>query len=232
MATTAGDSISPARLGNLPSQVTPCNIGRGNLLATEGDHLISSETWDDVLAAPSTAPTSGVITVRNSSVGGYVRTHIALDAVQLATTDATTSGFSASQAVAVFGKKATVRVVGGQVVLETVATGLGDGTGLENSQNIECGVGTAAAGAGTLSGTEEDVITGDNFQLASYAASDEYLAAEVTAASIDGTSTAPTLYLNFGGADAAHDTANDTITVTGYIVIDWIPYFAEAVNGF
>lgn len=230
MTTQVGTNTVGAQNTSTPYDSLPHRVGVGTLRHTKGEVEAFNDATDELLAAvgAASAPAAGQIKVEHVGVpGGYIRTKITLDGVQIASTDAGASGFSASQALAVFSKKGTVRIVGGQVILTTVATGLGDGTGFENSQNIEVGVGTAAAGAGALSGTEEDIIAGANFQLTSYAAADQYLAPEVTAASIDGTTTAPTLYLNLGGADAAHDTANDTITLTGTIYIDWIFYPAE-----
>lgn len=243
MALTTGVTVSPARLANLPSQITPHNIGRGNLLVRNGDHLIDSATWDDVFGPPATAPSYGTITTRAVSLGGQVRVHIALDAVRVTSVDGTTAGFYGTQQVLQLNKKGTFVVSGGGFGLTAIYASAGDpdgsavANGFAADATLDFGVGSvASAAAGTLTTTEDDIAAAGTVDLVSSAYTAGHFGIPDSGVTIDASSTTTNkgAYLNFGGTvDADHGVATtEYLRITGWIVVDGLFYPAESVNGF
>lgn len=167
-------------------------------------------------------PTTGKITCNVSRVGFLYRMDFTFDGVEIAHTDATTSGSSGSHKIFDFVQGAIV-----PIACRHDLTLTGDDT-IDGDQGDMAGVvafGSAAANAGdgALSGTEVDFAATAAFTLSSYV---DAIGTTVTGQGtpVDGTGTAVDLYLNESGSAA-------TSEATGVITVDGTASFLVAMLG-
>ena len=106
------------------------------------------------------------------------------------------------------------------VVANLHATSAGSPHGLVAAADGDFSIGTAACNAGSLTGTEADIVA--STALAQFANTAGVITGQNAAVTYhDGTTTAKDLYLNVIFDDADSST-NDTLTVTGTATIFWI----------
>lgn len=163
------------------------------------------------------AGVTAVSTATEYGDGVIHRTSLAIDKVMTITDTANSSGIGS---VKIYDFPAgNIQIVGATVNL--TASSAGGAAGIAADADGDFALGTAGAGVGaTLAGTEADIIS--STPLAQFATTTGVIKGYASASSFhDGTSTAKDLYLNIM-FDDADSTANDTLSVAGTIIVDWI----------
>jgi len=150
---------------------------------------------------------------------GTVQTSVfTLTATSITMTDATTNGCHGSQKIYDF-PEGNITILGATMNLTTLA---GSG-GIADTAALIGSLGTVANTAAneTLTSTEADIIPSTSGTLAAGAGTLKGESTTALLATFDGTATAKDLYLNIAVPDAG-SSADDTVAVTGTIVVTWI----------
>ena len=170
------------------------------------------------LGALATAPSSGTVSVVAKRLGNFFSLDFTLTAAQFAVTDAAGSGSSGSLKLFDFN-------AGVIHVLSSVMdfTAFAESSGVSGGDTVfDIGVGSAAIAAAadgvlTASATYDNIAAKGDVTL-SGGAGTLATAIDLAALSLDGTSTAADIYLNWSGTAATVD-ATGTLDVTGTIRI-------------
>lgn len=170
--------------------------------------------------AGTAASVTGTLAVSETAVGGYLmKTVLTLTAVLVNVADATTGGGTKLYTFPEGG----ITVLGGSFSLAPTTTST-IATTLKAGVTIEVGLGTASAGSGSLTTTEEDIVTGatgPSSTVINVAAAAIVSAKTDAIVPIDGHTTAKFISLNVGVPTATDIDADATVTFTGTATIIW-----------
>lgn len=181
------------------------------------DDRFNEDSLATDIGALATAPVSGTVAVDIVKVGPHYRLDFTLTAAQIPVTDAGGSGS--------FGALALFDFVEGSYVFKGSRqdyTAFAEGaalTGGAGDAAFEIGLGTTeitAAADGSLAAGEDNI--GGDVNVTLSGGTGTGTAVEDLGVAVNGTETAPSLYLNFSGSAATID-ANSTIDVTGTLSV-------------
>lgn len=167
------------------------------------------------------AKNGSTVSVVEYGFGGFLhKTVLTLAATPITVADATAGG---GVKLYTFPEGVITIQAGSFNVVPTVTSVLA--STLHASTTIDCGVGSASAGAGALTTTEDDIIDSANatssatINVAGAAAKAVRTTAPVN---LDGSSAAKTANFNIGVATATDIDADATIVLTGTVTILWL----------
>jgi len=185
-------------------------LGTSGAETNDGDKIQSLSDATKVGAAPTVAGLACTI----ERVGSFVRLDFTFTALEITVTDAAGSGSSGSVKIFDFVQAAISPLASRQDY-----TAFAEGAALTGAAGdaafvIALGSAAANAGDGALTGTEVDIAPATSTITLSGGTGTGGKMGGITAAPIDGTTTATDIYLNWSGSAATID-ANSTIAVTG-----------------
>ncbi len=169
------------------------------------------------------------LTVTEKGNGAVHKTVFTLDEVELVSTDGSTAGTDGAwgtQPLYTF-PVGHINILGAHTVfpLAGIEAVTGGGVGFSDTADIGIGVGTVAAANSTewgLSTTEENIVAEMDVDLTSKTSDAIESAANGTAATYDGSTSAALARLNFRTlADDDHGVTADVLRVSGTITIVW-----------
>lgn len=166
-----------------------------------------------------TGATASGLSVVESGDGAMHRTVFLFDGYSLTTTDNGTAGNGGGAKIYDF-PQGYIGIYGVSQAWNTITV---DGTGFPNDVAMEIGIGTtvATSSMGSLTGTAEDIATGDTFTLSSsLSAVNRFLGSVSAGHYVDGSVTAKDAYLNITGTAATAD-GDATIVLTGTVTVLW-----------
>ena len=185
----------------------------------DGNFLYSAVTGGNAGASNVGAKNGSTVSVVEYGFGGFLhKTVLTLTATPIAIADATAGGGVKLYTFPDGG----ITIMGGSFSVAPTTTSTIAST-LKSGVTIEMGVGTASAGAGALTTTEEDLIlgaTGPTSTVINVAAA-AIVSAGGTVAILDGSGTAKTANLNIGFVTATDIDADATATLTGTVTLLW-----------
>ena len=191
-------------------------IEKFKLAETDANRVRKLNLLRDAASSSALAGVANAGAVVNETVG-TIRTTLQLSNAVVTMTDATTAGCHGS--VKLYDFPACNLLFLGATCDLTVTAGTG---GIADTAAVVAAIGTAAVSTAdaTLTTTEADLIpsTAATLTAGAGAAKGKTLTAGVVV--FDGTSTAKDAYLNFAVPDAG-STGNDTLIVSGTIVLVW-----------
>lgn len=160
---------------------------------------------------------SGVAATERAGI--VQKTVIALTAASVPVTDSTGGSNTGGGGLKIYDFPEGNLFVLGATMSLSVTAGAG---GITDTAQMVAALGTAAAGTdGTLSSTEADIIPSSAATLTGGA--NAAVTGKSTATPVfDGTATAKDLYLNFAVPDAGMGSGDDTVSVTGTVVVHWV----------
>lgn len=189
------------------------NHGSGAVLLA--DEVASYVTTTNVGTAES-----GVTAVEYGYAGIFHQTILTLTAKSVTVADASAGG---GTKIYTF-PQGIITMLGGTLSLAPTTTSIIDDT-LNGGSTIEVGIGTATAGAGALTTTEEDIVTGatgPSSTVINVAAAAIASARTIAPATHDGHTTALPIYLNVGVPTATDIDADATVLFSGTVTLTWI----------
>lgn len=162
------------------------------------------------------------LTAYNYGDGVMNKLVLVLDGVVVSTLDNGTAGAGGSVTLGTL-PKGLIQFLSSSMFFSSLTS---DGTGLVAAQVLDIGVGTTAADSTTvdaLSTVAQQVCNKDDLTLSSLSLLNQFQGTVLTgsATSIDGSTTAATLYLNVCG-EVATSAADGTLTVSGRIEINYV----------
>ncbi len=194
-----------------------------NVNVTDIDNALTGVSDDSTHTVGAVTSKTG-LTVAELGDGAMHKTVLTLTAVAMASADSAANCAQTIQELYTF-PEGHILILSGHAVfgIGNIVATTGGGTGYNTAANLGIGVGTVAADAGAgLDGTEEDICTEMDVNLAAKASDAEVSVAQATAAAYDGSTSAIKAILNTSTlADGDHGATADILTVTGTITIVW-----------
>lgn len=167
------------------------------------------------------AKNGATVTAVEYGLGGFLhKTVLTLASTPVSIADSTTGG-----GVKIYDfPEGAITVLGGSFSLAPTTTST-IATTLKSGVTIDMGIGTATAGSGSLTTTEDDIIdsaTGPSSTTINVAAAAIKALRTSAPANFNGTATPIDAYLNVGVPTATDIDADATITVSGTVTILWL----------
>lgn len=196
-------------------------VGGQIYVNVSGSPILLSQALANATTTTNVGAKNGAtVTVVETGDSVFHTSTFTLTATPMTVADATTGG-----GVKIYDFPAgIITILGGTFSLTPTTTSALAGT-LHGGVTLDIGVGTAAAGAGALTTTEDDIIdsvAGTSSATINVAGATSVGARTSSPASLDGHTTAIDANVNLGVPGAADIDADATVTITGTVVIHWM----------